>query len=98
MPRIGANILTLVVLLCGSCGTVGVLDFPNCVTGTEGQCLLLDDLEDIAESAYLTDDEKREQFRELGIEDEKLIPSFDRPSRMTGSYTCSLITWGTATP
>lgn len=57
------------------CGTLTArrVDFPTAETGEEGQVYVLDDLRDIATDPDLTEDEKREAFRDLGIEDEDLI-------------------------
>lgn len=59
------------VVICG-CG-VAQTDFPQRLMGADGQLFTLDDLEAIANNARLTDEEKREAFRDLGIEDEELI-------------------------
>jgi len=61
--------------LIGGCGVLSARnpDFKNAETGEDGQIYVLDDLEDIANDPDLTDDEKREAFRDLGIEDEDLI-------------------------
>ena len=48
-------------------------DFKNAETGENGQVYVLDDLEAIADDPDLTEDEKREQYNELGIEDNDLI-------------------------
>jgi hypothetical protein len=68
-------------LFAASCLWFGLLacvpqsqdDFPNRLVGADGQLFTVEDLEDIANDSSLTDDEKRDQFRALGIEDEKLI-------------------------
>ncbi len=57
----------------GSCGTSITADFANQVVGADGQPLNLDDLAQIANDASLSVAEKRQAFRELGVEDEKLI-------------------------
>lgn len=59
----------------GGCGvfTARNLDFKNAETGEDGQVYVLDDLTKIANDDELTDDEKRQAFRDLGIEDEDLI-------------------------
>lgn len=56
-----------------SCGTTPQTDFPNRLIGADGQEFVLEDLEEIANDARLTDDQKRAAFRDLGIEDEELI-------------------------
>jgi len=65
-----------VVLLAGlaGCGSgATITTFPNQLVGTDGQLIVLDDVETIVNDTDLTDDEKREHLRELGIEDEELI-------------------------
>ena len=64
--------VTFVVLVAG-CGINVTTNFPHRLIGADGQPFVLEDLEEIANDPNLTDDEKREQFRELGIEDEELI-------------------------
>lgn len=63
------------LMLLGGCGvfTARKPDFENAETGDDGQIYVLDDLEEIANDPDLTEDEKREAFRDLGIEDEDLI-------------------------
>ena len=73
MRHIAVNLFALVVLAIGGCGAVAVTDYPDRLTGAGGQEFFLEDLEEIADHPNLTDDQKREQFRELGIEDEELI-------------------------
>lgn len=60
-------------LALGSCGTSITADFANQIIGADGQPLVLDDLTLIANDASLSVEEKRQAFRDLGIEDEKLI-------------------------
>lgn len=48
-------------------------DFPNRLVGADGQLFTVEELEEIASDPDLSEDEKREEFRELGIEDEELI-------------------------
>jgi len=70
-------LLGLTVLLSVSAGcevfTSRLLDFPNAETGEEGQIYLLDDLRDIATDPDMTEEEKREAYAALGIEDEDLL-------------------------
>lgn len=58
--------------LCG-CGSFEPITFPRQLTGIDGQVITVEDLEAIANDPDLTDDEKRQDFRDLGIEDERLI-------------------------
>lgn len=55
------------------CGAQSSLNFPNRLVGAEGRMIVLDDIVNVVEDNDLTDEEKRQQLRELGIEDEKLI-------------------------
>ncbi len=67
-------IAALLLLVCvGGCGVVPASDFSNRLVGADGQLFVVEDLEEIANDPDLTDEEKRERFRELGIEDEELI-------------------------
>jgi hypothetical protein len=63
------------VLLAGlaGCGSGATTTFPNQLLDADGQPIVLDDVETIVNDTDLTDDEKRQQLRELGIEDEELI-------------------------
>ncbi len=72
----GFHFLVFTVGLCSchfGCGSAAVLDFPARLVGAEGQVIVLEDLEAIATDPNLDDDAKRQQFRDLGIEDEDLI-------------------------
>ena len=55
------------------CGALPSNDYPNRVLGISDRPLVLEDIERIVSDPNFTDDEKRRQLRELGIEDEKLI-------------------------
>ncbi len=55
------------------CGVPAQTDFPNALTGPNGEAILFDDVSDILSDSELSDDEKREALRTLGLEDEKLI-------------------------
>jgi len=63
------------VLLAGlaGCGSGAPTTFPHQLVGANGQPIVLDDVESIVNDTSLSEDEKREQLRELGIEDEELI-------------------------
>ncbi len=67
---------TLFVALAGLCFAAcraTVTTFPNQLRDPLGNAILLDDIEEIVADDDLTSDGKREQLRELGIEDEELI-------------------------
>jgi hypothetical protein len=55
------------------CGIRVERDFPHRLIGAEGQRVLLDDIFEILNDPELTDDQRRERLRDLGIEDEQLI-------------------------
>lgn len=64
-------------LLLGAAGCDAVSfrkpDLTTAETGENGQVYVLDDLRDIATDPNLTDIQKRDAFRALGIKDEDLI-------------------------
>ncbi len=70
---IAALSMAMLGMTVGGCGVVGPAGSPNRLEGAEGQLFFLDDLEDIAGNPNTDDDEKRESFRALGIQDEELI-------------------------
>ena len=72
MKRVSTWLAATVVVFAG-CGFSPQTDFSHALRGVDGQPLLLEDLEVIANDPDRTADEKREAFRELGIEDEQLI-------------------------
>ena len=72
--RRGLPYLLLGSMVCiSSCGVAPRTDFPNRLIGADGQEFVLEDLAAIANDARLSDDEKRQAFRDLGLEDEELI-------------------------
>ena len=79
LQRLATKLLACLLIVQAGCGilTDRKDQFPNAETGEHGQSagadFLLDDLRDIANDEDLTQDEKREAFRDLGIEDEDLI-------------------------
>ncbi len=60
-------------LTVSGCGVNNSPTLSNRVVGSEGQLFTLDELQVIASDSTLSELEKREAFRELGIEDEKII-------------------------
>lgn len=66
-------IATLGALALSSCGFPPRTDFPNRLVGADGQEFVLEDLEEIANDPQLTTEQRRQAFRDLGIEDEELI-------------------------
>ena len=65
--------IVILLFVCGACGTPLDTQYPNRSIGSGGQQFTLDELEDIANDTELSEEEKRQQFRDLGIEDEELI-------------------------
>jgi len=63
-------LVALAVSLIGCRSTVTA--FPNQLRDSAGHPILLDDIEAIV-AGEATEDEKRQQLRDLGIEDEELI-------------------------
>jgi len=68
------RILVLAALLglAWGCGTQRT-SFPNQLHAADGTPIRFEDLQAIVTDNQLTDDEKRQQMRDLGIEDEQLI-------------------------
>jgi len=71
------NIICTVVLAglvaLGGCGSAPQTDFPAALRGPDGEVILFDDVSAILGNDDLTEDEKRNALRELGLEDERLI-------------------------
>lgn len=72
------RVVVVLLFLCigfttSGCGASITTAFPNSLIGSDGQPLVLDDLEAIANDPDLSADEKRQAFRDLGILDEELI-------------------------
>lgn len=55
------------------CGTVSNTNYPSALTAPDGNPILFDDVSRIITDEDLSEDEKRDALRELGIEDERLI-------------------------
>ena len=70
---IGIGVLTIAApLLLAGCAVNASIEYANCLTNDDGECILLDDVERILADDS-TDDSKRQSLRALGIEDEELI-------------------------
>jgi len=69
----GGIFLLLGVMLAGGCGAFVSSPVAGRLVGSEGQTFTVDDLESIANDPDLDDDGKRQAFRDLGLEDERLI-------------------------
>lgn len=73
MKTLGAIVRAVLLAGLAGCGSGATTTFPRQLVDTDGQPIVLEDVETIVNGTDLTDDEKREQLRELGIEDEELI-------------------------
>ena len=77
LRRLRSISLGVALLATPSCLATGCqssfVEYANRLVGVDGQLFTVEDLEAIANDADLTDDEKRQGFRDLGIQDEKLI-------------------------
>ncbi|MBU0718983.1 MAG: hypothetical protein KJ749_12095 [Planctomycetes bacterium] len=71
--KLATVLAALLSVVAPGCGSLSDVQFANRLVGADGQLILLDELQEIADNSELSDDEKRELFRELGIQDEKLI-------------------------
>ena len=67
------SILLAGSLLLAGCGAAPRTDFPNALTNQDGQVILFDDVGEILSNPELSDDQKRQALRDLGLEDERLI-------------------------
>ena len=72
MRRVCRSIILCIAVAAG-CGGLDLTDYSRRLVGADGQTIVLEDVERIVEDSSLTEDERRSQLRELGIEDEKLI-------------------------
>jgi len=79
MTQRGIIGLSVFAWLCCGCGNAVQIDFPNRLIGADGQLVVLEDIEEIAQDPDLTDDQRRQRLRDLGIEDEELIEALLRP-------------------
>ncbi len=62
-------------LPAASCTSFGPNSFPHQLLTADGQAIYLDEVQTIVDDPDLSDDEKRQSLRDLGIEDEMLINS-----------------------
>ncbi len=60
-------------LLIGGCGVSNSPTLSNRVVGSDGQIFTLDEIRETANNQTLSEEEKRNEFRTWGIEDEKII-------------------------
>ena len=73
IPGTLSNFLLGTALALGGCGTSLSTTFPNQLVGSDGQRPTVESLEAITNDSDLDEGGKRDAFRALGIEDEKLI-------------------------
>jgi len=73
--RLIPTVLLTSVVSLGGCGILTARQdtFPNAETGDDGQSFTLDDLRELVNDPDLTDMERRDAFRDMGIEDADLI-------------------------
>ncbi len=79
MRMLGTLRIGLAALFACGCGTAVTTEFPSRLVGAEGQEIILEDVTAIINEPDLTDDQRRSQLRELGIEDEALIEALLAP-------------------
>lgn len=70
--RLLAYLLAASAALSG-CGFTVRTTYPNSIIGADGRPLVLDDVRKIVGDLDLSDDQKRQALRDLGLEDEELI-------------------------
>lgn len=73
MAAVRVRVIAMLLPLLAGCGAELVTPYPDALVGAEGQAIVLEDVEAVTSNPNLTDDQKRERLRDLGIEDEKLI-------------------------
>jgi hypothetical protein len=71
--RITSAILFVTALLGCGCGAGVSADFANRLIGADGELIAAEEVDAIVADPNLTDDEKRDALRDLGVEDEELI-------------------------
>ncbi len=71
--RLGGLPFLMMAALTGGCGAIVSPPFAARLVGSEGQTFTVNDLESITNDPDLDDDGKRQAFRDLGLEDERLI-------------------------
>lgn len=74
--RLTLRFVTMIcALVFAGCGSLPQTDFPGALRSTDGQVILLDDVDSIVNdpNPNLDNDDRRQGLRDLGIEDEKLI-------------------------
>jgi len=73
MRIVRSGFLGLVLSVAAGCGSGAPATFPHQLLAADGHAILLDDVKVIVNNTDLTDDDKRAQLRDLGLDDEKLI-------------------------
>lgn len=73
VARVSSALLFVTVHLAGGCGVVVPADFANRLIGADGELIVAEDVDAIVADPNLTDEEKRDALRDLGVEDEELI-------------------------
>ncbi len=73
MRILRSGFLGLVLSVAAGCGSGVPTTFPHQLLAADGHAILLDDVKAIVNDNNLTDDDKRAQLRDLGLDDEELI-------------------------
>ncbi len=72
-PRFLAYLLLAASAAISGCGFTVRTTYPNSVIGADGRTIVFDDINKIANDLDLSDDQKRQALRDLGLQDEILI-------------------------
>ena len=67
------SLILAVAAAVPGCGFSLPTNFPNSVIGADGRPIVLDNVRKIVKDPDLSDDQKRQALRDLGLKDEKLI-------------------------
>lgn len=73
MQKALATIVLAGAACLGGCGASPQTDYPNALRGPDGDVILFDDVSAVLTDDELTEDQKRQALRDLGLEDERLI-------------------------
>ncbi len=73
MKPVGLILSAVALLTSGGCGTAILRNYSNRIIGADGQVITLNQIQRIVDDPNLDDDGRRQQIRDLGVEDEKLI-------------------------
>jgi hypothetical protein len=71
--RLFAYLLLAASAAVVGCGFAVNTTYPHSVIGADGQPIVFDDINTIVNDPDLSDDQKRQALRDLGLQDEELI-------------------------